>query len=109
MLAAKPNYWEKYYHGAPEQQRFKRKYSFSDRSRYYFTQPAVVKAKQKLIKNLQGVEIPLTILSQYLPKQYDKIRSGELSNDPIAILEDEVQAVAERYFSEMRRAQAERG
>ena len=29
-------YWRKYYSGDESQQQFKRKYSFSDRSRYYW-------------------------------------------------------------------------
>lgn len=107
MLSATPNYWEKYYHGTPVQQAFKRKYSFSDRSRYYFAQPEVVQAQKKLIKNLSSIEIPLTILSQYLPIQYFKIRSGELCNDPVSILEDKTQSVIDRYIKSMLRARAE--
>ena len=31
-----PGYWQKYYPGTDAEQAFKRKYSFSDRSRYYW-------------------------------------------------------------------------
>lgn len=107
MLTAKPNNWEKYYHGTPAQQAFKRKYSFSDRSRYYFAQPAVTEAFRKLVQNLSGVEMPLSIISQYLPVQYEKIRNKELSNDPVSILEDKVRAVAHRYYTSLQKAKAE--
>lgn len=107
MLTSTPNYWEKYYHGTPEQLAFKRKYSFSDRSRYYFAQPEVVQAMEQLLKNLSSVKIPLTVLSQYLPVQYHKIRNGELANDPVAILEDKTQAVVRRYCEAMLKAKAD--
>lgn len=97
MMKSEPNYWRKYYHGTPEQQALKRKYSYSDRSRYYFTQPEVVSAQKKLLENLNKVEIPLTILSQYLPVQYMKIRNRELSCDPFAILIDKITDVVDRY------------
>ena len=107
MLTSTPNYWEKYYHGTPEQLAFKRKYSFSDRSRYYFAQPEVVQAMEQLLKNLSSVKIPLTVLSQYLPVQYHKIRNGELANDPVAILEDKTQTVVRRYYEAMLKAKAD--
>lgn len=104
MLTASPNYWEKYYHGTPEQLRLKRKYSFSDRSRYYFASKPVSLAIRSLIGNLSTVEIPLTIISQYLPVQYEKIREGLLKNDPVSILEDACQSVQHRYYQSLMRA-----
>lgn len=101
MVTAKPNYWQNYYHGSIHQQAFKRKYSFSDRSRYYFAQPAVKDAVSRLMKNLTDIYIPLTIISQYLPLQYHKIRSGELNNDPVSILENKVMSVIHRYYMSM--------
>ena len=98
MLTAEPNYWVKYYHGTDAQLHLKRKYSFSDRSRYYFAQPAVVAAEKKLL------EIPLTVLSQYLPVEYELIREGKLENDPVAMLEYKCQRVQDRYFSSMLKA-----
>lgn len=101
MLEATPNYWEKYYHGTLAQQAFKRKYSFSDRSRYYFAQPAVVAAMSKLIDNLSSIDIPLTVISQYLPEEFSKIQSGEISCDPVSILESKTQSVVHRYIQNM--------
>ncbi len=106
MLDCTPNYWEKYYHGTSEQLAYKRKYSFSDRSRYYLAHPNVEKAMNQLIRNLSSVSIPLTILSQYLPVQYEKIRNGTLPADPVSMLEDKVQAVAARYYQSMLEAKA---
>jgi D-tagatose-1,6-bisphosphate aldolase subunit GatZ/KbaZ len=108
MLTTTPNYWQKYYHGSPQQQAFKRKYSYSDRSRYYLAQPAVSAAMQKLIRNLSAIAMPLTVISQYLPEQYDKIRNRQLECDPVSILEDKIQSVIHRYHTAMREASLRR-
>ncbi len=107
MLNSSPNYWEKYYHGSPEELVLKRKYSFSDRSRYYFATKAVVNAEKKLLENLSKEAIPLTIMSQYLPIQYERVREGLIQNDPIAILEDICQSVQHRYYTSMLKAKSE--
>lgn len=109
MLTATPNYWEKYYHGTPEELTLKRKYGFSDRSRYYFTQPEVTAAREQLLRNLSSIIMPISIISQYLPEQYHKIRAGKLENNPISILEDKCQAVQDRYYQSMLEAKRECG
>ena len=42
-------------------------YAFSDRMRYYWDQPAVARAVRTLFDNLAGVQIPLQLISQFLP------------------------------------------
>lgn len=92
-----PEHWEKYYTGGPEQQRFARKYSFSDRSRYYWTDPAIQEALNKLLMNLSQQSIPLTLLSQYLPVQYHRVREGQVANNPQALILDKITAVLSDY------------
>ena len=50
-----------------------------------------------LIANLSARRIPLTLLSQYLPRQYAAIRAGELVNDARALLLDGVARVLREY------------
>lgn len=99
MLESEPNYWAKYYQGTPEQQGFKRKYSYSDRSRYYLSEPSVKDAYTRLIENMSSIDIPYTLISQYMPVQYTKIREGQLESSPIALLKDKISCVMERYYS----------
>ena len=101
VMVSQPEYWEKYYHGTAEQLAFKRKYSYSDRSRYYLALPEVAEAANVLLNNLASIQIPLPALSQYFPIQYEKIRCGILSSDPFAILEDKVQSVIDRYYQSL--------
>lgn len=104
MLDSKPNYWEKYYHGNAAELKLKRKYSFSDRSRYYLAHPEVVKAMQKLFANLDGITIPLSVVAQFMPEQFQKIRAGKLENKAIRLAEDKVMAVMDLYYSALRAA-----
>ncbi|MBQ0097342.1 MAG: class II D-tagatose-bisphosphate aldolase, non-catalytic subunit [Oscillospiraceae bacterium] len=89
--------WIKHYHGDELSQHIARKYSFSDRSRYYFSNKAVVKAQEKLFENFEDIEIPLPLLHQYMPMQYLKVRDGKLANKARELVKDAVVCVVEDY------------
>lgn len=93
-----PGNWKNHYHGSDDKIAFARKYSLSDRCRYYLPVPEVASSIQLLIKNLKSVEIPLTLISQFLPVQYWKIRKGELQNDAEALLKDRVINTIDDYY-----------
>ena len=59
--------WRKYYHGSPERQAFKRKYSYSDRCRYYMPVEMVDRAVQRLLKGCN--HLPPAILSGSAPRK----------------------------------------
>jgi D-tagatose-1,6-bisphosphate aldolase subunit GatZ/KbaZ len=82
VMLEEPTYWQKYYHGSESDKALKRKYSYSDRSRYYWQNPRLKEATGRLFSNLRATEVPLPMLSQYLPGQYTKVRAGHLKNDP---------------------------
>jgi len=92
-----PGNWKKYYTGTEAEQALKRKFSFSDRCRYYFADQEIKDAIQKLFDNLSNVEIPMSMLHQYMPNQYAKVRSGALNLDPKALAEDCVVHLIEDY------------
>ncbi len=92
-----PDNWRKHYHGTENELVIKRKYSFSDRCRYYFAQPKMQEAIRTLFDNLSEVEIPLSMLRQYMPQQYVKVRDGALKLDPKELAEDCVVHLVEDY------------
>jgi len=92
-----PVYWHNYYHGNERELKLARRYSLSDRSRYYWTVPAVKSCVNRLINNLKYVKVPLTLISQFIPEQYDKIRNGLLENEPLLLIEDRVVNVIDKY------------
>lgn len=97
VMLEDPKNWKKHYHGNDHQKHLLRKYSFSDRSRYYFSDERVVKAQDKLFKNLTDTEIPLPLLHQYMPLQYSKVRDGKLKNEPRELVKDMVVCLVEDY------------
>ena len=92
-----PEHWRKHYTGAPEYQLFARKYSFSDRIRYYWPMGEVEVALNQLLQNLTLNPIPWSLLSQFLPTQYRRIRQGELPNTPRNIIMDRIAEVLADY------------
>ena len=81
VMLENPGNWQKHYHGDEKQLHLARKYSFSDRARYYIGQPEVLEAMNKLFTNLNTYKIPLNMLHQYMPLTYAKVRDGELPLD----------------------------
>jgi len=97
VMLVNPVYWRKYYPGDSAAQRFARLYSFSDRSRYYWTVPEVQAALEKLSWNLSINPLPLTLVNQYAPEQYRRIRRGELAGRPDEIVLDRIMDVLRDY------------
>ena len=96
-MLEEPRWWHGYYEGDGRAQRLARRYSYSDRVRYYWPDPQISAAQSRLLANLGEVEIPLPVLSQYLPHQYDRVRHGELAMDPTALVIDRIRDVLRTY------------
>jgi D-tagatose-1,6-bisphosphate aldolase subunit GatZ/KbaZ len=109
VMLAQPIYWQNYYHGDPEDQCFARKYSFSDRSRYYWPATEVQASLAKLMKNLVVQPIPYSLLSQYLPIQYERIRNQELTNSPRALILNKIASVLADYAHACRYTNSKQG
>jgi D-tagatose-1,6-bisphosphate aldolase subunit GatZ/KbaZ len=86
VMLENPVYWKKYYHGDRRYLSYARKYSYSDRVRYYWGQPDIQTALNRLIDNLTRHPAPLALLNQYLPIQYNAVRSGEIPNNPSELI-----------------------
>jgi hypothetical protein len=69
-MVAHPEHWIKYYQGSDAEKALKRKYSLSDRIRYYWAYPQVQQAFEKLMENLNQNSTPVTLLKQYAPDEY---------------------------------------
>lgn len=93
-----PSNWKKHYHGTGNKIKYARKYSYSDRARYYFPTKEVIEAQETLIKNMKSKEIPLTLINQFMPIQYNKIRRRLLKNEPEALIKDWVVNCIDEYI-----------
>lgn len=102
QMRANPGYWEGYYDGDAHEQRLARQYSYSDRLRYYWPDPVIEAAVQKLFDNLGRTGIPGPLVSQHLPEQYARIRAGELDQNARALAVDKVRDALRPYAAACR-------
>ena len=96
-MLAEPGEWERYYAGDPDTRRLLRRYSYSDRVRYYWPDPEIQVAQETLFSNLSDRDIPPPLLSQHLPDQYARVRRGGLSVEPLDLVLDHVRDVLRAY------------
>jgi D-tagatose-1,6-bisphosphate aldolase subunit GatZ/KbaZ len=92
-----PVYWRSHYRGSEDELRLARSYSYSDRCRYYWGDATVQQELTKLRANLDASSPPLTLVSQYLPKEYEAIRSGRLRANSEDMIQEHIRAVLRVY------------
>ncbi len=97
VMVRDPKNWEVHYKGTEEEKFLKRRYSFSDRWRYYYPAPEVQAAINKLFENIDSVHIPLGLLHQFMPTQYIKVRNGKLAMEARELVKDKVVECVENY------------
>ncbi|MEJ1117182.1 D-tagatose-bisphosphate aldolase, class II, non-catalytic subunit [Phyllobacterium sp. CCNWLW109] len=102
VLIQDPKNWEKYYHGSVEQQHLQRHFSYSDRIRYYWNHPEIAAAVLELFATLEGVDIPETLISQYLQGIYPAVRDGRVKPEANALAIAAVDRVLDDYFTACR-------
>ncbi len=78
VMREQPRNWEDHYKGDERSVRLQRRYSYSDRVRYYWDQPEVMESVKMLMTNLRQTAIPETMISFFLPEQYHEVRAGKL-------------------------------
>ena len=89
VMVKHPEHWQKYYHGNETEQSYKRKYSLSDRARYYWAQPEVQNAFAQLMKNLGDKVLPYSLLSQFV---------GETKLNAEQVVETKINKVLNDYM-----------
>ena len=92
-----PKYYKNHYHGSESEIDLKRKFSFSDRCRYYLPDKDVQDSLDRLFDNFKD-GVPLNLLSQFMPVQYTKVREGILKNDPEELVFDRVAYTIDEYL-----------
>lgn len=80
-MLAMPHHWSGHYGGSSEAQRLQRHFSYSDRIRYYWPDPAVAGAVDRLFSDLPAA-IPETLISQYLARLYPEVLAGRVAPSP---------------------------
>ncbi|MBQ0078986.1 MAG: class II D-tagatose-bisphosphate aldolase, non-catalytic subunit [Eubacterium sp.] len=97
VMLESPGNWQKHYHGNEQELAIARKYSFSDRARYYIGDKKVTDKIDMLFANLREYKIPMNMLHQYMPVQFNKVRAGKLTMDPKALVQDAILQIMYDY------------
>jgi len=96
-MLSNPVYWRSYYLGDEEKIRRELIYSYSDRCRYYWNELTVQKEVAQLFGNLAARPIPLNLLSQFLPFEFEAVREGALEATWETIVRHHIQRVLRVY------------
>ena len=76
LMLDRPEHWAKYYPGTAAHQHLQRHFSYSDRIRYYWTDPVATRAVDDLLSLLGDLTLPEPLISQYLAALYPAVMSG---------------------------------
>ena len=72
-------------------------FSLSDRIRYYWPHPRIRQGVEKLIANLSDVTLPLGLISQFMPVQFERLSANEIAATPRNLILDKIQDVLRAY------------
>ena len=84
-----PSSWAGHYTAEEPESTMLRKFSYSDRSRYYMHRPEVKDAIDKMMLNLRG-SLALPVLSQFMPEQFEHVRCGMVRPEPEDLIIDKI-------------------
>ena len=96
-MYADPRHWRSHYRD-PSRTALDLQFSLSDRIRYYWPHPQIQAACESLLSRLRRTALPLTLLSQYLPHQYEAVRAGQLPASADALLADGIGRALRPYM-----------
>ena len=99
VMLANPGDWAPYYAGEGRALHLMRHFSYSDRIRYYWAQPAAQKAVEALMTRLGDSAVPETLVSQFLPLLYPDVASGRLAATAANLVEAQVKLVLATYHN----------
>ena len=97
VMLEQPGHWKKHYNGTEEEKHLARKYSYSDRCRYYIGDERVEQAMEHLFRNLDTKTPSDSMLHQYMPEQYRMVRDGTLPREAKALAKAAVRQVVAEY------------
>lgn len=97
VMEKDPAYWRDFYRGDEARLRFARRWSFSDRIRYYWPRPEVQAALAQLLANLEGQPVPWPLLSQHLPGAYRAVRERGQAPHPRELIRFHIGEVIDLY------------
>ncbi len=97
VMLQNPKHWAKYYPGNAGHQQLQRHFSYSDRIRYYWTDPVAVGAVADLMALFERTNIPEPLISQFFGAAYPSVMNGTLAPAASALVRAAVTRVLQTY------------
>ena len=97
VMHERPDHWRNYYKGDEREVAFDLAYSLSDRIRYYWPDPTIERARQRLYDNLRDDPPPVPLLMQYLPVALGATARNGAAFDPHEFAMAHIGAVLDDY------------
>jgi len=98
-MKAEPRHWARYYHARGADLDYDLQYSLSDRIRYYWPDPEIARAQDKMFRNLAQNPPPPALISQYLPIAHAAVRDGLIGSSPAELAMAHVWAALDGYHT----------
>lgn len=97
-LMQQPKHWERYYHGSEGELAFARRFSLSDRCRYYLEDEQIKAAIARLVSNINAKAIPFGLVSQYFSAQKEAALAckGDISAE--WLIKERIRDVIRTYY-----------
>ena len=96
-MIGNPSNWVGHYHGDSHNLSIMRRYSLSDRCRYYLDRPAVQDAARRLFANINSARVPYGLYYQFVPEIAEDIVSGRLDSRAETIVKEEIRRILRNY------------
>jgi D-tagatose 6-phosphate 4-epimerase len=97
IMLAHPKHWAKHCPGTPAHQRLQRHFSYSDRIRYYWTDPAAIQVVSDLMALFGSRAIPEPLISQFFGWACPQIIEGTLAATAPALIRAAITRVLTGY------------
>jgi D-tagatose-1,6-bisphosphate aldolase subunit GatZ/KbaZ len=97
VMLREPHHWNRHYPPDEPAGRVLRRFSYSDRIRYYWPHPEIQAAVDQLMENLDRVTIPIPLLSQYLPGACHPVAKGQFPPEPRELVINHIMDVSAMY------------
>lgn len=96
-LMSNDKYWKNYYHGSEQDIAYARKFSLSDRCRYYLEDEGLKASIKRLIANIDAVDLPYGLVSQYFPQNKEKVVCSKQKVTASMLIKEHIKAEIRNY------------
>lgn len=96
-LMSDEKYWKNYYHGSEQDIAYARKFSLSDRCRYYLDDETINASIHRLIANINAADLPFGLISQYFPEQKERVLTKTDKVTAQVLIKERIKDVLKTY------------